>query len=114
MDTETIDITKELKRAKWKQRFNKAQTWWKDNRQYVMVVAPIVGVLAGKGIKAVSRYSSLRAQERIRDLRCYDASLGHYWELRRKLSNEDWLFINRQKSRGKPLGDILRDLNVLK
>ena len=111
MDNRVIDITKEIRH---RERMMKLKQWWDDNKQYVAIVAPIVGVLLGKGVRAASKAHSLHMEEKLKDLRCYDASIGHYWELRRKLSNDDWLYINRRKAHGETLGAILRDLNVLK
>ena len=78
------------------------------------VIAPAVGAVLTKGIKAVSRHHNLKMEERNKDLRLYDTSLGHYWELKRKLRNDDWITINRRRNRGESLGDILDEMRVLK
>lgn len=82
------------------------------------------GLAAGGGIALLKigksvirnggRILANHVETRNKDLRCWDASLGHYWNLRRKLTNDDWLVINKRKRRGESLGEILRALNALK
>ena len=62
----------------------------------------------------VSKRINLRKQEELKDLYCYDRSLGHYWRLRRELTNAEWLEIDRRKKNGERLADILEELKVLK
>lgn len=117
-DDKIIDISKQIKRAerklKWKRRWNAVKEFWDDNKQYAIIVVPAAAGLIGKGIKVLGRHHNLKLEEKNKDCRCYDASLGHYWELRRKLTNEDWVRINRRKNNGENLGDILEEMNVLK
>ena len=113
-----MDITKDLKRAqrkaKWRRRIDRAKEFWDENKQYVVVIVPALGYGIGKGIKFLGRRHNLKLEERNKDMRCYDASLGHYWELKRKLSNEEWVSIDRRKKNGERLADILEELRVLK
>lgn len=64
--------------------------------------------------KVVGKHVNLRKQETLKDLYCYDRSLGHYWRLRRELSNQEWLEVDRRKRNGERLADILADMRVLK
>ena len=64
--------------------------------------------------KVVSKRINLRKQEELKDLYCYDRSLGHYWRLRRELSNKEWLEIDQRKKNGERLSDILAEMKVLK
>lgn len=115
---EVIDIGKEIKkqerRQKWQARKQKVLRWWDDNKQYVIVVGPVALGIIGKTIHVVGKNINLRLEERNKDLRLYDTSLGHYWELKRKLRNRDWLTINRRRDEGESLGDILDEMHVLK
>jgi hypothetical protein len=117
-DKKIIDITDECKKAerrqKWEDRLAKAKNWWDENKNAVIVGAPIVGGFAIKGLQILGRYHNLRLEQRNKDRRCYDTSLGHYWELKRKLNNSDWVKINNRRRRGESLGEILNDLGVLK
>ena len=125
MDNNTIDITeamkvqeKEAKRVarklKWKARKEKVKAWWDENKGYVVICAPVVGSIVVKGCQTFNKYHTMKQDERNRDLRCYDASRGHYWELRRKLNNNDWLYINRTMKDGGTLGEALSELRALK
>ena len=113
-----IDITKEMKRAerrkKWAERKQRAKDWWDRNKAYVVICAPVLGSVIVKGCQTFNKYHTMRMDERNRDLRCYDASRGHYWELKRKLNNDDWLYINRTMKKGGTLGEALSELRALK
>lgn len=118
MADKIIDVTKELKKAERYKKFerfkSKCRDWWDDNKTYVILFGP--GVLAGgaKIIQVIGKRHNLRVEERQKDLRVYDTSLGHYWELKRKLDNRDWTYINHERDRGASLGSILEDMKVLK
>ena len=62
----------------------------------------------------VGKRVNLRKEEKLKDLYCYDRSLGHYWALRRELTNKEWVEINKRKQNGERLADILSELKVLK
>ena len=117
-DNDMIDIGKELKKQKrkqkWEARKKKALDWWEDNKMTILTVGPLAIGLATKGIQIVGKNINLRLEQRNKDLRLYDTSLGHYWELRRKLNNADWVQINRRRDRGESLGNILDEMKVLK
>ena len=53
-------------------------------------------------------------KEKVKDLYCYDRSVGHYWKLRRELSNKEWLEIDQREKNGERLSDILSEMKVLK
>ena len=65
-------------------------------------------------VKVVGKYVNQHKQEDLKDLYCYDRSLGHYWKLRRELTNDEWLEIDKRKKNGERLSDILDELKVLK
>ena len=117
-EEKTIDFDKELKKAQRRDKINrfkaKCKDWWDENKTYVILFGP--GVVAGgaKIIQVIGRRHNLRVEERQKDLRVYDTSLGHYWELKRKLDNRDWTYINHERDRGASLGSILEEMKVLK
>lgn len=112
------DFKKELKRRERKEKFErKVQQfgeWIDKNKEMLIVFIPI----AIKGVttvcKVVSKTSNLRKEEQLKDLYCYDRSLGHYWRLRRELTNKKWLEIDKRKKNGERLADILEEMRVLK
>jgi len=117
-DKRVIDITEDFnKREKRIKRENKRKElieWAKEHKGAVLT-----GTVAAFGLvktvsKTVMKAYGMHMEHRNKDLRCYDASLGHYYELSRKLSNRDWLEIDRRKARGDRLGDILEDLRALR
>ena len=131
IDTEKwlgIDMKKiqkeELKKQKKEQKAAKAKKrkeWFERNLGTILFVAPIaagtIGTLAGAAanvLRAANRRSVIDKEQKMKDLYCYDRSLGHYWQLRRKLTNSDWVTINKRRSDGEALADILADMNVLK
>lgn len=115
---ETIDITKDFKKserkAKREAKRKELIEWAKEHKGAVVTGSIALIGLAKTVAKTAGRAYGLHMEQRNKDLRCYDASLGHYYELSRKLSNKDWLEIDRRKSRGDRLGDILEDLRALR
>lgn len=117
-DNNVVDITKDLKRAefkaKWRKRFNKAKEWVSDNKQVLIVAVPAVATAIGSIARVANRRINIATEERNKDRRCYDARLGHYWELKRKLRNDEWVKIDQRMAKGERLSDILYELGVLK
>lgn len=88
-----------------------------DNKEFFMIVLPIGAATVGavtKGVKAMNRSRNLKKEQDLKELYCYDRSLGHYWKLRRELTNAEWVEIDKRKKRGERLADILDELKVLK
>lgn len=115
------DVTvndKRVKRAwrkiQFKNKVNKAKCWVIDNKEVIVLVAPaVIGGMAKFG-RFACKHINLRKQENIKNLYCYDRSLGHYWRLRRELSNREWTEIDKRKHNGERLADILNEMKVLK
>lgn len=101
-----------------KQKANNVRWWIYDNKEMIMVLGP--GAIAGVVtivvtiVTTIGRHVNLRKEENLKDMYCYDRSLGHYWQLRRKLTNKEWLEIDTRKKNGERLADILEELKVLK
>lgn len=96
--------------TKWRE----TKRWVSDNKEILAVVVPAVIGGAATIAKVAGRHHNLQKQEAMKNLYCYDRSLGHYWALRRELSNREWLEIDRRKKNGERLSDILKELNVLR
>lgn len=101
-------------REKLKAKLDSTMNWCRENKDTLIVIVPatVAGItglckLGGKLIDA----SSQRAHQ---NLTCYDRSLGHYWQLKRELSNSEWVAIEQRRKNGERLADILSELNVLK
>ena len=97
-----------------KRRVKPIGDWFKNNIGYVVLFGPaIIGVLT-TSIKVIGKNVNLKKQKNIKKLYCYDRSLGHYWALRRELTNAEWVTIDKRKKQGERLADILDELKVLK
>lgn len=114
-----------IKEFKIENKKRKVKDWFKTkcqdgksfairNKDQILAFTPVfIGGVATL-YKGASKRANLRKMEDIKDLRCYDNKLGHYWKLRRELTNDEWLEIDRRKRNGEPLSDILEQLKVLK
>lgn len=115
---EIVDFKKEAKRRERKENFqrkvNNAKIWIYNNKELVMIFGPVLMGGLTTGIKTVNRNIKLHKEKQLKDLYCYDRSLGHYWKLRRELTNSDWVEIDKRKKNGERLADILKELKVLK
>lgn len=113
-----IDITWQIRRAEWK---NKIQTGFQNVKNFVItspeIALPIASAIVGAvgwGVKTLVKANHLRKATKLHDEYCYDRSLGHYWKLRRELTNSEWVEIDKRKKNGERLADILDSLKVLK
>ena len=112
------DFKDEAKRREIKAKVNaklqKGKDWVVKYKDEIVTITPIVIGGVATVVKVVNRRINLRKQEQLHDLYCYDRSLGHYWRLKRELSNNEWLEIDRRKKNGERLSDVLSDMKVLK
>lgn len=123
------DIDKSMKKTrkklerekKFKEMTDKAGRFVKDNWQMIVVFSPVIiaagtGIVktSGKVVNAVIKNVNLTREKNIKKFYCYDRSLGHYWALRRELTNSEWVQIDKRKAAGERLADILDDLKVLR
>lgn len=111
---------KEYKRN-WKEKLSdglhNTADWIRDNKDTVVLFIPvattaITGVV--KITKGIIKLGVASKERKVTDRRCYDPSEGHYWALRRALTNDDWLKVSHRQASGERLGDILADMNLLK
>lgn len=116
------DIDRSLEFARKKAAFkrkvrnglNKTGEWIYRNKEMVIFFTPIVVGGLGTLVRVVGKSINLSKEKAVKDLYCYDRSLGHYWALRRELTNSEWVEIDKRKADGERLADILSDLRVLK
>ena len=92
----------------------KVATWCKNNRETLVIVAPLVATGLTVGGRAINKACNTYQQQNMRDRQCYDPKLGHYWQLSRKLSNDEWLIVEQRQKAGERLGDILSSMKVLR
>lgn len=116
MKTMNNEIKTKLGQLKWraKGKVQEIKIWAQQNPEMAMLfVSSGIAVVSYVG-KAAVKNATLNKQEAVKELYCYDRSLGHYWELRRKLTNKEWLEIDKRKRDGEKLADILDEMKVLK
>lgn len=94
--------------------YQKARTFCINNKEVVVPVAITLATGTVKVTKQLLKARNIKEDERIKEEYCYDRSLGHYWALRKPLSNKEWLEIDSRKQNGERLADILSDMRVLK
>lgn len=103
----------EFKR-KMKIKIHNGKDWCRNNKDLIITYTPMfIGGLTTV-TKIVGKQMNNGKEKELKELYCYDRSLGHYWRLKRDLSNREWLDIDRRKQRGERLSDILSDMKVLK
>ena len=111
-------LKKALSKARMRAKVKSAKKWIIRNQDWLVIAAPSVlgaGTAIAKFIaKTANNHAKVKKIKDTKNLYCYDRSLGHYWKLKRELTNADWVAIDRRKQHGERLSDILKDLNVLK
>lgn len=110
------EIKTKIGQAKFRARgaIFKAKKWVEQNPEKAAIIASTayaVAQYAGKA--AIKEYRSNKEANQLK-LRCYDPSKGHYYYLKRELSNKEWLMIDKRRDAGEKLPDILEDMRVLK
>lgn len=95
-------------------KLHQASDWIRWHKDEIVAYGPIVITGAATITKVVGRRINLHKEASLKNLYCYDRSLGHYWRLRRPLSNREWVAIERRRKNGERLADILYSMNVLK
>lgn len=101
-------------KEKLKNKFHKAVGWCKDNKEILVIIIPAGAAALAGTTKLIGKAIDVHKEHNLQDLKCYDRSLGHYWELKRKLGNDEWVMIEQRRKNGERLADILSDLKVLK
>lgn len=105
---------KDTIKAKAKLGAQKTLNWIKYNPQLTIAIVSVVGSVGGFVVKNATKEHHLKQEQKLKENYVYDRRLGHYWELNRKLSSAEWVEIDKRRSNGERMSDILVDLNVLK
>jgi len=117
MDKKVIDmrnIRKARAKAWIREKYEDVKDFADRNKEVLAVAVPVIGGVVTAGIKAINKHAKLHKEQHLKNEYCYDRSLGHYWELRRKLTNSERVEIDKRKKNGERLADILDSLKVLK
>ena len=106
--------------SKKESRLSKFLDWCDEHKEPLLILVPV----AVAGVKLASKGISLYKTQHLQNRTCYDRKLGHYWQLKRTLSNDEWLAIDKRIKNGERMAsieaedermaDILKELRVLK
>lgn len=112
------DFKKEYRKREFKAKmysyYRDVEQWFIRNKETVIYLTPIIVGGCTTIAKVVGKTINNKKEESLKNLYCYDRSLGHYWRLRRELTNREWLEIDNRKKNGERLADILSEMKVLK
>lgn len=97
-----------------RRKFDSAVAWCKENKEVLVVVVPAAAAGIAGACKLGGKLIDAHKVHNHQNLTCYDRSLGHYWQLKRELSNDEWIAIENRRKNGERLADILSELKVLK
>lgn len=106
--------------AKWKLRNwwsdtkVKVKEFWEENRDYIVVLAPVIIGAGSAAVKAIERDQRIKEEKDLKERYIYDRSLGTYYEMRRQPKQSEYAEISRRKSNGESLGEILKDMRLMK
>lgn len=107
-----LETDPEVKSA-FSEKVNAALDWIDKHKWLISAALTTTTVVLYFKSKKVARVT-VKEQNYYKDTRIYDPSLGHYWELRRKLSNREWLDVESRVKSGEKYGEVLASLGVLK
>lgn len=119
-----FDLKKAKRKAKWndakvklKQAKDKTVDYLMDHPELMISIgiAAVSGTyaLVKGGIRHAKVTNKLQLEKSLKELYVYDRSMGHYWKLRKPLSNNEWAIINNRVKSGERLADILLNMGVL-
>lgn len=111
------EIKKEEFKKKVKEKADKictsAKEFWDNNKEAIVVLTPIIFSGISMMNKSARRREEKKEEER-RERRVYDPSMGDWWDLKKPLTNNERLELERRVADGELRGDILRDMGKLK
>lgn len=115
MDEEkTLKKWFEEKSEQAKLKVQAATDWCKRNKEAVIVFGPVILGSLVEIAKISTKHHMVNEEKALKDRYIYDRSSGHYYELRRKPKNSEWIQIEQRKQNGESLGMILNDMRLLK
>lgn len=94
--------------------FQKSKKWCKDHKSELLILLPVVIPSVIDMAKIATRSNNLKEEKHLKENCIYDRSLGHYYETKRKVKSSEWLQIDHRRQEGELIGDILKDMKLLK
>ena len=90
------------------------KAFWTENKEAIVALTPVVVGGFTVLVRVISRKSNLHQEKALKELYVWDPKLGMYYQLRRKMTNEQRLELDRRKEAGESIGNILASMKVLK
>lgn len=103
-----------MNQKKIKDKLNSGLKWCQDNKEVLVIGIPLFTAVIAAVTKIGGKAINVYQEKNLQNKSIYDHSLGTYWNLRHPLSNGDRLLIEQRRAAGEKLGDILRDMRLLK
>lgn len=109
------EVNQKWEDFKWKVKckYDKAKEWCIQNKELVIAAVPALITGAFEIIKIASKADAREEEKELKELYIYDRSMGHYWKLRRRLTNSEYREIERRRAEGESMGEILESMRVL-
>lgn len=113
-------IKEKIKIKKWEfknwcaDKADKAKKFWDENKEYIVILTPVILATGERVFKAVRREAKLKEERELKEKFVYDFSQRCYYELKRKRTPSECLEIERRRRNGEPLAKILADMRLLK
>jgi hypothetical protein len=82
--------------------------------QLALVATPLVIGGVKELIKNAKHNQRVNETRELKNKYIYDRSTGHYWHLRRELSEREWMEFESRKAAGERVSEILSSMRVLK
>lgn len=98
---------------KFEELKDEAIKFYDEHENEIKFFTPIVASVTIAGLKCVTS-NKTRKDEKFHETTIYDRSEGHYWYLKRRPSNYQWMEISRRHEQGESYRRILTDMNLLK
>lgn len=86
--------------------------WDENPAETAAIFTTFVGAI-GIVAKTIEKHANIRKEERLKDLRVWDPVLGIYWQLRKKMSQNQQLEFESRRKSGEPSGSILRSMRLI-
>lgn len=115
---ESVTPTRRPFKEKVRDGVRVATDWVKENGPAIVETLGVVTVVGGTAASLLRAVNNSRIGARnvkvAKDRMIYDRSAMHYWTLKRNPTNEEWATVEARRKAGEKLGDILREMKLLK
>ena len=107
----------EKRKKNWFERaWNNVTQFYEDHEGLVncaaLIAATVGGSIAGIS-RDITKRKAIRSEYELKNLYIYDRKYGHYWKLRKPLSNRQRLDIDTAVNAGQMMGEVWERIRVL-